>query len=347
MTVQNNDNIIDLVEKTLTKEELTNDYVDIKQASQILNNVSTKTAKKYIDDVSESHNIKVEIVTVTSNGGVKKLYKKDSIITISKILNKDKTVLIHVPVNVSEESFHKNNSSNSDSNSTSNSIPSSSNNFQESSNSENNQKMAVSESIRSIGELRTNFKEFATNLRELNDNVRAANTTMQNVVGKIVEQGIDLKERYLEDRIKRTEIERQQTETLNLLLQKNTEAEKLQAEALKALLDKTAQAEKFQTETLKILSEKKQDVKPNIQIFIIIILCAFIVVAVGWGTFNFITANQQKMETQFETRLDQERQMQSEQYQATIKQLKDSLAALTPVTQNAAISQPAGQSQNK
>ena len=333
MTDQNNKDIIDLVEKTLTTEELTKDYVDIKQASQILNNVSTKTAKKYIDDVSESHGVKVEVVTVTSNGGLKKLYKKESIVNISKILNKDKTVLVHVPVSVSEESFQNRSSSNSDSNSNSNSIPTHSNDFQESSNSENNQRLAVSESIRSIGELRTNFKEFSTNLRELNDNVRAANTTMQNVVGKIVEQGIDLKERYLEDRIKRTEIERQQTETLNLLLQKNTEAEKLQAEALKALLDKTAQADKFQADTLRLLSEKRQDFKPANQTLLIVVLCLLGVIAVGWGGLYLFTSNQQKMENQFEERLSQEREIQQEQFQQTIKQLKESL---TPITSNAA-----------
>jgi hypothetical protein len=337
MNDKDNNEIIDLVEKTLTPEELTKDYVDIKQASQILNNVSTKTAKKYIDEVSESHGFKVEVVTVTSNGGVKKLYKKESIITISRILNKDKTVLVHVPVNVSEESFQDNASSNSNSNTSSNSVPTSSNTFQESSNSENNQKMTVSESIRSISELRTNFKEFATNLRELNDNVRAANSTMQNVVGKIVEQGIDLKERYLEDRIKRTEIEKQQTETLNLLLKKNTDAEKLQADALKALLDKTAQSEKFQAETLKLLSEKKHDDKPNNQILFIVVLCILSVIAAGWGAFYFFTTNQQKMENQFESKLSEERQIQKDQFQETIKQLKESLTPVTSV--NAAIPQ--------
>ena len=81
--------IIDLVEKTLTTEELTKDYVDIKQASQILNNVSTKNSKKvhrrsFLKDMA---NLKMDVVTVTSNGGVKKLYKKELIVTISRILN--------------------------------------------------------------------------------------------------------------------------------------------------------------------------------------------------------------------------------------------------------------------
>lgn len=311
MNGPSNENIIDLVEKTLTKEELTNDYVDIKQASQILNNVSTKTAKKYIDEVSESHGIKVEVVAVTSNGGVKKLYKKETIITIARILNKDKTVLVHVPPSVSEEVFQDNASSNSGSNTPSNSLPTSSNTFQESSNTENNQKLAVAESIRSIGELRTSFKEFATNLRELNDNVRSANTTMQNVVGKIVEQGIDLKEKYLEDRIKRTEIERQQAET-----------SRQQAETLKLLLEKSNGKNSINSQTLLI-------------VFLVL------VIAVGGGWF-FISTSQQRIEKQFEEKLDQEKQIQTAQYEGTIKQLKETLNAMIVPIQNAAVP-PAGQ----
>ncbi len=342
MNGQNDKDIIDLVEKTLTPEELTKDYVDIKQASQILNNVSTKTAKKYIDEVSESHGMKMEVVTVTSNGGVKKLYKKELIITIAKILNKDKTVLVHVPVNVSEAAFKDKDNSNSDSNSSSSSVPTHSDTFQEVPTGESGQKLALTESLRGISELRTNFKEFSTNLRELNDNVRQVNMTMQNTISKIVEQGIDLKERYLKDREDRTNIERQQTETLNLLLQKNTEADKLQAEALKALAEKSAQSDKLHADTLKILAEKNQPVKPN-NTALIILLCVLGLILAGWGGFYFFTTNQQKLESQFEDRLEQDRQLQTAQYQATIKQLKDSLATLTTVNQNATMPQPAGQ----
>ena len=48
------------------------------------------------------------------------------------------------------------------------------------------------------------------------------------------------------------------------------------------------------------------------------------------------------MEYQFEDRLAQERQIQQDQFQQTIKQLKESLA---PVTTNAAV--PAGRVLNK
>ncbi len=338
MNGQNDKDIIDIVEKTLTSEELAKDYVDIKQASQILNNVSTKTAKKYIDDVSESHGFKMEVVTVTSNGGVKKLYKKEMIVTIARILNKDKTVLVHVPVGVSEGGFQDKETSNSSSNGSSNSFPSHSNSFQEVPTGEGSQKLAISESLRGISELRTNFKEFSTNLRELNDNVRQVNMTMQNTISKIVEQGIDLKERYLEDRIKRTEIEKQQAETLNLLLQRNADAEKLQTETLKALAEKSAQAEKLNAETLKLLSEKTQPIKTNSNTTLVILLSVLGLIVIGWGAFYFFTTNQQKMEYQFEDRLAQERQIQQDQFQQTLKQFKQSM---TPAATNAAM--PAGQ----
>ena len=98
--------IIDLQEKTLTKDEIERDYVDIKQASQILNNVSTRTAYRYIETVSETKGVNVRVIDIVSNGGKKKLYLKEDIITVSKILNKDKTVLVHVPYNVNDNAVN-------------------------------------------------------------------------------------------------------------------------------------------------------------------------------------------------------------------------------------------------
>jgi len=53
-----------------------------------------------------------------------------------------------------------------------------------------------------------------------------------------------------------------------------------------------------------------------------------LVIAVGGGWY-FITTSQQRIEKQFDQRLDQEKQIQTEQYQDTIQQLKDSLKAIT------------------
>ena len=59
-----------------------------------------------------------------------------------------------------------------------------------------------------------------------------------------------------------------------------------------------------------------------------LIIFLVLVIAVGGGWY-FITTSQQRIENQFDQRLDQEKQIQTEQYQATIQQLKDSLIALT------------------
>ena len=49
------------------------------------------------------------------------------------------------------------------------------------------------------------------------------------------------------------------------------------------------------------------------------------------------------MENQFEDRLTQERQIQQDQFQQTLKQLKESLTPVVSANVNAAIQQPAGQ----
>lgn len=214
MDKTNNENIIEMREVTLTKEELTRDYVDIKQASQILNNVSTKTAYRYMDKVSKSHSLNIRNVEVVSNGGLKKLYLKDDILTLARILNKDKTVLVHVPADVLDKNVLDNDVLESGSVSSRNNVDELSNGVREVSNSDkelsissHNQKVTLLEGLRSISELKDD-------IRTLNGNVRDVSLMMQTTVSKIVEQGIDLKERYLEDRIKRTDIERAQAEAM-------------------------------------------------------------------------------------------------------------------------------------
>lgn len=73
-------------------------YVDIKEAAQILNNVSIRTAYRYIDKGSAG--LSVEIIDDVLNGSLRKLYKKEDIVNLAIALNKDKTVLSYVPVNV-------------------------------------------------------------------------------------------------------------------------------------------------------------------------------------------------------------------------------------------------------
>lgn len=228
------DKIIEMREVTYTKEELMRDYVDIKQASQILNNVSTKTAYRYMDKVSKSHSLNIHAVEVVSNGGVKKLYLKEDILKLARILNKDKTVLVHVPADVLDKEVLDKDvlesgsvSSPDDVEGVSNSVREMSNSDKELSISNHNQKLSLLEGLRSIGDLKED-------IRALNGNVRDVSLMMQNTVSKIVEQGIDLKERYLEDRIKRTDIERAQAEAMA----KQNETMLKTSEALAALAQK-------------------------------------------------------------------------------------------------------------
>lgn len=306
--------VIDMQEKILTKDDLEKDYVDIKQAAQIFNNVSEKTAAKYIKEVSESKGFIVGVVTVTENGGRKKLYKKDNIINISRILNKDKTVVIHVPYDVSESSFgNKQHSERS-----SDSVPADSNTFQEGSIGQElestSQKMAVLKSLESIGELKNNFKEFSGNLRELNDNVRNVNMTMQTTISKVIEQGIDLKERYLKDREERTQIEKQQSENLAKQSESLAKQTEIFAKQSEALLELT----------------KKVDNKKSGSNYLIISIAIISVVLIGGGVW--FNEYQKSIHQEMETRLDQERQSQKEQLQEVLKTTREELQKMIPIT---------------
>jgi len=297
--------IIDLQEKTLTKDEIERDYVDIKQASQILNNVSTRTAYRYIETVSETKGVNVRVIDIVSNGGKKKLYLKEDIITVSKILNKDKTVLVHVPYNVNDNAVNDTQHSESLPHDMSNSAKTVKELSTVSQDNAGQLVKKIEEGFASIAELKQGVKEYKDSINELNDNIRTANGTVQGFMTKLVEQGIDLKEKYLEDRIKRTEIERQQADTLRLLLEKPKESNSLNSQTL-------------------------------------LIIFLVLVIAVGGGWY-FISTSQQRLEKQFDQRLDQEKQIQTEQYQDTIQQLKDSLKALTVNTAVNAAVPPAGQ----
>ena len=103
---QGGSGVIDMKEVEITKEEIERDYCDIKQVAQILNNVSERTAYRYLDKVSDKYKINVKTIEVNINGGIGKLYFKEDIVTIAKLMNKDKTVLVHVPIDVHDTSVN-------------------------------------------------------------------------------------------------------------------------------------------------------------------------------------------------------------------------------------------------
>jgi len=307
-------------DKKLTKEDIENNYYEIKQIAQLMNNISTKTAVKYLERVSESHGINLGVISIPVNGGPKKYYLKEAVIKIADILD-NKAIIVKVPVHVkgdSETSFGKTNDSESEEESGSHGSAGLSKGFHGLSSGlghgekdSDNQKLAIIKSLEGIAELKNNFKEFSGNLRELNDNVRTVNNTMQSTITKVIEQGIDLKERYLKDREERTLIERQQAENY--------------AKQAEALLQ---------------LSKNIEQKKPTNDLtgLIIFISILFIILILVGGGF-WLKEYQKSLQQELDSRLDQERQIQTDQFQATIKQLKDSLAALTPISQNAATAQ--------
>ena len=288
-----------IVKVELTPEIIDRDYIDINQVAQLLGNVSTKTAKKYIDEASVEHGFVPKLIKHLSNGTIKHIFLKEDIISIAKLMSKDKTHLVKVQVPITEQNFRPNDSSEGSTETNSQRLPT----LPSASKPENtnSNELAVSvksqmlDTMNSVAELKSNFKEFSGNIRELNDNVRNMNLMMQNTISKVVEQGIDLKERYLEDRIKRTEIERIQTDN----------AAK-QAEALIELAK--------QTELINITINNQKSV-PAEKAPVTLIVTAVLVTAIAGGGVGlwFFNASQKKLETQFEERLIRERELQKSQ----------------------------------
>ena len=305
---------MDIKEVHISNEELAQNYIDVKQAGQILNNASERTFYRLLIDVKEKFKYEPAKVSVSVSGTRKNFYLKSDILKMADLLNKQPAVIAY------KTEYRTVDSVMTDSQSV-NKTEHQHTAGREVGRAEdqtfdlettNNSKLAIIEGLKSITELRGS-------IRELNDNVRNVNMSMQNIMNKVVDQGIDLKERYLKDREERTTIERQQVDNLA----KQAEAFAKQSEALIEL-------------TKKIEPKKPESSSNN---FAIIVLGILVLIGAGWGAFYFFTTNQQKMEYQFEDRLAQERQIQQDQFQQTIKQLKESL---TPVTTNAAVP-PAGQ----
>jgi len=305
---------MDIKEVHISNEELAQNYIDVKQAGQILNNASERTFYRLLIDVKEKFKYEPAKVSVSVSGTRKNFYLKSDILKMADLLNKQPAVIAY------KTEYRTVDSGMTDSQSVNKSE------HQHTAGREvgraedqafdlettNNSKLAIIEGLKSITELRGS-------IRELNDNVRNVNMSMQNIMNKVVDQGIDLKERYLKDREERTTIERQQVDNLA----KQAEAFAKQSEALIEL-------------TKKIEPKKPESSSNN---FALIVLGILVLIGAGWSAFYYFTTSQKKMEYQFEDRLAQERQIQQDQFQQTIKQLKESL---TPVITNAAVP-PAGQ----
>jgi len=315
-------NIIDMEMKEvhLSNEELAANYVDTKQAAQLLDNAAERTFYRLLEKCKEDFKFIPASVSVKS----KNYYLKSDILQMGDLLKKQPVVIAYRTERLTDKHGKSDNKTDNMADNLQNSDRGLAGDRQstgtdlgrmEQDEDAKNTKLAVIEGLKSIS-------EFRSDIRELNDNVRSVNTNMQNIMTRVVEQGIDLKERYLKDREERTNIERQQADNLA----------------------KQAEAFTKQSQALIELTQKFDQKKPETNSNLMVIICIGIVVlfAAGWGAFYFFTTNQQKMEYQFEDRLAQERQNQQDQFQQTLKQLKESLTPVTNATVNAVVP-PAGQ----
>jgi hypothetical protein len=305
---------MDIKEVHISTEELAQNYVDVKQAGQLLNNASERTVYRLLNDVKDKFKFEPAKVSVSQNGVRKNMYLKDDILKMADFLHKQPAVIAYrteFRTADNDTTVHKSDIKTDTQQSGGREIGRAEDQISDLDGATNS-KLAVIEGLKSITELRGS-------IRELNDNVRGVNTAMQNIMTRVVEQGIDLKERYLKDREERTNIERQQVDNLA----KQSEAFTKQSQALIELTQK--------------IDQSKPVSNPNL----LVIVCVGVVVLflAGWGAFYFFTTNQQKMEYQFEEKLSEERQIQQDQFQQTLKQLKQSLAPAT--TGNGAV--PSGQ----
>ncbi len=296
---------MDIKEVHISNEELAQNYVDVKQAGQLLNNASERTFYRLLIEVKEKFKYEPAKVSVSQNGVRKNLYLKSDIFKMADLLNKQPSVIAYkteyrtvggdMTDSQSVNKTERQHTAGREIGSTDNQI------FDTESNT--NSKMAVIEGLKSITELRGS-------LRELNDNVRSVNMMMQNIMSKVVDQGIDLKERYLKDREDRTLIERQQADSL------------------------AKQSESFakQSEALLELTQKIEQKKPANNFNSIVILFSVLVILlflIGGGAW--FKEYQKKIQDQFETRLDQERQAQKEQLQEVLKTTREELQKFIPV----------------
>ena len=318
-------NIIDMEMKEvhISNEELAQNYVDTKQAAQLLNNAAERTFYRLLETCKDKFKFTPASVSVKT----KNYYLKSDILRMADLLKKQPVVIAYRTERLTATSGITDIKTDNTADNRQNSGRDPAEGGQGSGTSisrieqdedTKNTKLAIIEGLKSIS-------EFRSDIRELNDNVRNVNMMMQNTISKVIEQGIDLKERYLKDREERTNIEKHQAE----ILEKQADSFSKQSEAL--------------LELSKRIDQKNPAVKTSNQIILIVFLCAMPVIAAGGGAFYYFSLNQQKMESRFEERLDQEKLIQTEQYKDTIQQLKDSLKSLTVnATVNAAVP-PAGQ----
>ena len=205
--------------------------------------------------------------------------------------------------------------------------------------SKNVQVGALLKTLEDIPSLKNNIKILGEGLGELQGDNREIHRTMQTSITRAIEQGIDLKERYLEDRIKRTEIERIQAESLAKQTEILVSLEKIQMENSSKQKDALSNLEKNialkQEEQIKKLLEDKNNKPSNKAIVWIISILAVLAIGGGIGYWQY-----HQLDTANDRVLAENDNIQKENtvLKTTVKNLQDEyqsvMQKLTPPVQN-------------
>ena len=213
--VAGSDNIVEMKEVELSKEQLEKDYCDIKQVAQIFNNVSERTAYRYLDKVSDKYNTKIRTVEVNTNGGVRKLYLKEDIITVAKVMNKDKTVLVYTTEDVHDHTVNDKEQTDKVSEEMPRGVK----------DSQGAVKGSTELALTRMNEIQGTFLTMSNNLTELNTNMKTVimqmvqnSTQMTTTFTEIANQGKELAKTWAEDKNKRTEIEAKRTQLATVII---------------------------------------------------------------------------------------------------------------------------------
>ena len=211
--------VIETKPNYITEEILKKDYIDVKQVGQILNNVSERTTYRLLDKAKNVLRFEPKSVPVNVSGGIKKLYLKTDIVRLADMLNKNKVVIAYEAISVGSDSNNDSKKagtteglaiSNTDSLAGSRQIVDSPG----SGLAETKAVLTdIRNSLQAISEIGKNIVVFQEEMKELNQLLR-------NISGKMLEQGVDLKERYLTDRQKRLDTEQEQIELLKKIAAK-------------------------------------------------------------------------------------------------------------------------------
>ena len=86
---------MDIKEVHISNDELAQNYIDVKQAGQILNNASERTFYRLLIDVKEKFKYEPAKVSVSVSGTRKNFYLKSDILKMADLLNKQPAVIAY------------------------------------------------------------------------------------------------------------------------------------------------------------------------------------------------------------------------------------------------------------